>query len=701
MTARGRTTWPALIALLFTACTSESPAPDALLAPSFAKAAGEQQTVVVNPDANGNGVAVTIQEGIDRVAPGGTVLVRPGVYPEAIVINKGLTLEGIGDGSGVVVIATPGTPAIAVQVATPEAVTIRDITLQFSGANGIRGDGAVDVTAERVRVFAVNPPLGIGDMIIVTNNDPASGRARMVVRESFFDGSIPPANSPTPAFPQMFGLRAQGNVDALYEGNMIRRTGGACIHIIMRPDFGGTTNADILNNDLDECYPLGRAGAILVQAPVVPTAPVTATGEVNIVGNTIRNTFASCLLTTAISQSFAPGQIEGNRIFGVVQPCAIPIPTRNPSAIWIGAFNVSTFPSISPIVRFNDIEGNAHAGLRIGPNITTPLDATCNWWGAATGPTAASWSSGGGDAVVVETGAATPVFTPFAHAPNAGQANDCGAGWSAPQSLGPTINTSANEQGPALSEDGLSLYFGSDRGGGSGGFDIWVAERDCRDCPWHDPRNLGSVINSSGAETGPGLSADGHLLFLTSVRPSGAGAQDLYVSYRSDPHDNFGWGAPVSVGPEVNTAAGEAGLEYLPAIDGDGPWMFFNRAPANGTGDIYVVPATADGHASGPALAIAAINHPTATDQGTTVRGDGLELVFFSSRLGGFGAVDLWTSSRATLQGVWSPPQNVGLGVNSPEADQQPSLSSDGRTLLFASSRAGSLGGTDLYITKR
>jgi len=415
MIARGRTTWPALLAVLFAACTNESAAPDALLVPTFAKTAGEQQTVVVNPDANGNGVAVTIQEGIDRVAPGGTVLVRPGVYPEAIVINKGLTLEGIGDGSGVVVIATPGTPSIAVQVATPEAVTIRDITLQFSGANGIRGDGAVDVTAERVRVFAVNPPLGIGNMIIVTNNDPASGRARMVVRESFFDGSIPPANSPTPAFPQMFGLRAQGNVDALYEGNMIRRTGGACIHIIMRSDFGGTTNADIVENDLDQCYPLQRAGALLVQPAAVPTAPVTATGVVNIVGNTIRNTFASCLLTTAISQSFAPGRIEGNRILGVVQPCAIPIPTRNPSAIWIGGFNVSTLPPISPIVRFNDIEGNAQSGLRVGPNITTSINASCNWWGSASGPSGAGL--GAGDAVVVEPGAATPTFAPFAAVP--------------------------------------------------------------------------------------------------------------------------------------------------------------------------------------------------------------------------------------------------------------------------------------------
>src|SRR5256886_3751406 len=117
---------------------------------------------------------------------------------------------------------------------------------------------------------------------------------------------------------QMFGIRVQGDVDALFEGNVIRRTGGACISVAMRSDFGGETNADILENDLDECYPLLRAGSVIVQAAGVPTAPVTATGVVNIIGNTIRNTFASCLPTTAITQSFAPGRIERNRILGVV-----------------------------------------------------------------------------------------------------------------------------------------------------------------------------------------------------------------------------------------------------------------------------------------------------------------------------------------------------------------------------------------------
>src|SRR5438445_6242489 len=57
----------------------------------------------------GNGTATTIQEGIDMVDRGGKVLVLPGTYDEAIVIDKGLTLEGLGGESGPVVVSPSGT----------------------------------------------------------------------------------------------------------------------------------------------------------------------------------------------------------------------------------------------------------------------------------------------------------------------------------------------------------------------------------------------------------------------------------------------------------------------------------------------------------------------------------------------------------------------------------------------------------------
>jgi hypothetical protein len=414
-------TLTALAAVASWACGEPAAGPDGALAPSFAAGGVGRPSVLVNPNSDANGTAKTIQEGIDMVASGGTVLVVPGTYNEAIVIDKGLTLEALGGESGPVIINPPGAPAIAIEVATTHPVIIRGLTVH-ARPFGIRGVVGVaeDVTVERTTVLAIDPPLGVNFLIDVANDAPTSTRGRLVVRESFLDGNVSFERSLSPPFPQIFGIAVTGDVDARLEGNVIRRTGGACILVNMRNDLGGSMNVDIVNNDLDECY--GRAGSILVEGFVpFPTQPVTATGRVNIVGNTIRNSTGSCTIS-AINYGFYTGRIEHNRILGVVRACASPALRGIPAGIWVGSLR--GYPPATPVVRFNDIEGNAQAGLRVAPNVTTPLDATCNWWGSASGPSGAG--SGTGDALLVQAGAATPVFTPFATGPIAvTQATSC------------------------------------------------------------------------------------------------------------------------------------------------------------------------------------------------------------------------------------------------------------------------------------
>ena len=386
--------------------------------PYFAAGGVGRPSVLVNPNSHDEGTAKTIQAGIDMVASGGNVLVVPGTYSEAVKIDKGLTLEAIGGESGRVVIAPPGAPSTAVEVATTDPVIIRGLTVH-ARPFGIRGVPGMteNVTVERATVLAIDPPLGLGFLIDVVADGPTGTRGRLVVRESFLDGSVSFERSLSPPFPQVFGIRAGGDLDTRLEGNVIRRTGSACILVVMRGDFGGRMNVDIADNDLDECY-AARAGAIIV-GPGIPLTPpfppLTATGTVNIVGNTVRNSTGSCLLTSAIYYEFYTGKVERNRIHGVVRECASATDRALPAGIWVGSLR--GLPAATPAVRFNDIVGNAQAGLRVAPNVTTPLDATCNWWGSTSGPSGAG--SGTGDAVVVEAGAATPMFTPFATAPTA------------------------------------------------------------------------------------------------------------------------------------------------------------------------------------------------------------------------------------------------------------------------------------------
>ena len=82
------------------------------------------------------------------------------------------------------------------------------------------------------------------------------------------------------------------------------------------------------------------------------------------------------------------------------------------------------------------------------------------------------------------------------------------------------------------------------------------------------------------------------------------------------------------------------------------------------------------------------------------VRADGLELLFDSTRPGGLGGADLWSASRTSPDEAWSAPVNLGLNVNSPDAETRPFLSHNGEALYFGSTRGGE-GSQDLYVTAR
>src|SRR6266699_4121595 len=279
--------------------------------------------------------------------------------------------------------------------------------------------------------------------------------------------------------------------------------------------------------------------------------------------------------------------------------------------------------------------------------------------------------------------------------------------WSEPVNLGPVVNSSSNEQNATLARDGLSLYFSSNRPGGSGPLDIWVSQRACTDpedaaCAWEAPVILGPVINGSGADFAPNLSIDGHLLFFSSVRPDGFGGPDIYLSHRADPTDDFGWEPAVNLGPDVNTATNDQAPMYLQSSEDGVANLYFNRGiNALQQSDIYLAAVTRDGETRGPAELVSELSVPNANDAAVTIRADGRELMFWSTRPGGLGGADLWVSTRQNVHDPWSPPTNLGAPLNSTSDDVTPNLSFDGRTLIFGSNRLGGSGGNDLWMSTR
>jgi len=90
-----------------------------------------------------------------------------------------------------------------------------------------------------------------------------------------------------------------------------------------------------------------------------------------------------------------------------------------------------------------------------------------------------------------------------------------------------------------------------------------------------------------------------------------------------------------------------------------------------------------------------------ADDESSSISADGLILVFFSTRPGGYGELDLWMTTRETISEPWGESVNMGPLVNSPDADWCPSLSPDGCTLYFGSRRAGGIGNSGIWMSTR
>ncbi len=273
--------------------------------------------------------------------------------------------------------------------------------------------------------------------------------------------------------------------------------------------------------------------------------------------------------------------------------------------------------------------------------------------------------------------------------------------WTAPINLGPGINSTSSDQGPALSPDGLSLYFTSNRTGGLGGFDMYVSQRASLNSPWSSPLNLGSALNTTSDEGNPAFSRYGNFLFFQSKRPGGLGGIDIWVAQRSNPHDDFSWQAPVNLGPGVNSGDDDNAPTYFEDdARGTRQLYFGSTRPGLGGADIYVSNQMPD-RSFGPATLITELSS-SANENRPSIRRDGLEIFFQSNRTGSNGtATDLWVATRASALAAWSAPVNLGDTTNTASIEQNAYLSSDALTLFFASDRSGGSGGLDLYMSTR
>ena len=182
---------------------------------------------------------------------------------------------------------------------------------------------------------------------------------------------------------------------------------------------------------------------------------------------------------------------------------------------------------------------------------------------------------------------------------------------------------------PFLANDGLRLYFASDRPKKQNksddlDFDIWYVERESMDAPWSEPVNMGAPINTEHNEFYPSLSSSGNLYFTTD-RPGTLGKDDILFSALVD-------GLYLEPMP-LDSAINSAGYEFNAFVAPDESYLIYtaySRPDGQGSGDLYI--------------------------------------------------------SYRDVTGKWSPAKNLGADINSPKMDYCPFVLNG--SLYFTSRRS-------------
>ncbi len=198
-------------------------------------------------------------------------------------------------------------------------------------------------------------------------------------------------------------------------------------------------------------------------------------------------------------------------------------------------------------------------------------------------------------------------------------------GWQPPTAVAPLGGVRTRNIDPFVTPDGKRLIYNSARHPEDStrtDFDIWAVDLAPSGAVAGTPYRLGGAgVNSPAADFYATQAANGNLYFA-STRPGGAGKVDIYAArFRNGQYET-----PVNLGAPVNTADSDS--------------------------NPYIAP-------------------------------DESYLLFFATRPGGFGDVDLYLSRRQP-DGQWAEPVNLGPEVNTPYGEFCPFVDQRTRTLYFA-----------------
>ena len=284
---------------------------------------------------------------------------------------------------------------------------------------------------------------------------------------------------------------------------------------------------------------------------------------------------------------------------------------------------------------------------------------------------------------------------------------DCSAGqpycYDAPVHLDSPINTPGLEGKPALSSDGLELYFVSDRPGALGGpgdQDIYVTRRNSVNSAWGAPERVPPPVSSIFFDITPTISLDGLALYFGSNRPGPFSPPwpDLWVSHRASV--NHPWGPAMNLGAGINTSLFEGSIDISP----DQRTIFFAAVTPDFVFDIFMARRSSTDEPFAPRVKLTPPINSEGHDYGPALTPDGHTMFFSSGTDNPFapGAINhLYVSERRNDRAPWGPRIYLDT-LNCPTCFAGlPTIRAGGKEICWMGDRGDSFGDKDIYCAVR
>ncbi len=246
------------------------------------------------------------------------------------------------------------------------------------------------------------------------------------------------------------------------------------------------------------------------------------------------------------------------------------------------------------------------------------------------------------------------------------------------------VNSTSTDYAPALSGDGLTLYWTSSRAAPTSlsslaGRNVWSVTRPDRASPW---TNLAfeTSLNSPLNEDYIGIRRDDLEMFISTNRTGGQGLGDIWQFNRTS--SSSPWTTATNLTINLST------FEDDPSVTADGLELYW-VAPDTSAAAIYWATRPNNASTVWTNMGVVPAAVSTAQDHSASVSPDGLTLIFSSTRTGGLGSSDLWMCtrpSRATT--VWTTPVNV-QELNTAGWDHNGQFGPDGFTYWYTQNGNG------------